>query len=128
MPEFANIYFDFSKYFLRKKSENILENIFNYLNDNPSATIRLDGHTDWIGTEKYNDKLSEDRTLKAYKFLIDKGISPNRLVNEWFGETKPAVANVNNNGTDNPENRQLNRRVEIKVEIQKWLHYIFNYK
>ena len=117
MPEFANIYFDFDKYFLRAKSKNILDNLYSYLNDNPSATIRLDGHTDWKGTEPYNEKLSKSRTLKAYKFLIDKGISPDRLVNEWFGESKPAVANANIDGTDNPENRQLNRRVEIKVEI-----------
>ena len=117
LPEFANIYFDFDKYFLRKKSENILDNIFTYLNDNPTSTIRLDGHTDWIGTEKYNEKLSENRTLKAHKFLIDKGIAPERILNEWFGETTPVIANTNTDGSDNPENRQLNRRVEIKIEI-----------
>jgi len=117
MPEFANIYFDFDKYFLRDKSQNILDNLYSYLNDHPSATIRLDGHTDWFGTEPYNVTLSENRSLKAYKYLIDKGIAPNRLVNEWFGETKPAVNNANPDGSDNAENRQLNRRVEIKVEI-----------
>lgn len=117
MPEFVNIYFDFDKYFLRNKGKSILDNLYDYLNDNQTATIRLDGHTDYIGTEKYNDKLSEERTLKAYKYLIDKGIAPERLVNEWFGETKPSVANTNADGSDNKENRQLNRRVEIKVEI-----------
>lgn len=117
MPEFANIYFDFDKYFLRNKGKSILDNLYDYLNENQTATVRLDGHTDYIGTEKYNDKLSEERSLKAYKYLIDKGISPERLVNEWFGETRPSVANINADGSDNKENRQLNRRVEIKVEI-----------
>lgn len=115
--EFANIYFDFDKYFLRTKSKNILDNLYDYLESHPSATVRLDGHTDWFGTEPYNVTLSENRTLKAYKYLIDKGIAPDRLINEWFGETKPAVANANPDGSDNAENRQLNRRVEIKVQI-----------
>lgn len=115
--EFANIYFDFDKYFLREKSKNILDNLYDYLAAHPSATVRLDGHTDWFGTEPYNVTLSENRTLKAYKYLIDKGIAPDRLINEWFGETKPAVANANPDGSDNEDNRQLNRRVEIKVQI-----------
>ena len=116
-PEFANLYFDFDKYFLRNKSENILENLYQYLKDHPNATVRLDGHADWIGTEEYNNTLSQVRTLVAYKYLIDKGISPDRLDNAWFGESKPAVSNTNPDGSDNPENRQLNRRVEIKLEI-----------
>lgn len=115
--DFESIYFDFDKYFLRKKSTNILENIYNYLNDHPNATLRLDGHTDWIGTEEYNTTLSQVRTLVAYKYLIEKGIAPNRLDNAWFGESKPAVSNTNADGSDNARNRQLNRRVEIKLDI-----------
>lgn len=115
--EFANIYFDFDKYFLRTKSENILDNLYAYLVAHPSAEVRLDGHTDWFGTDAYNETLSENRTLSAYKYLVDKGIDPNRLHNAWWGESKPAVDNANADGSDNPENRQLNRRVEIKVDI-----------
>ena len=115
--DFENIYFDFDKYFLRAKSKNILENIYNYLNDHPNATLRLDGHTDWIGTEEYNTTLSQVRTLVAYKYLIEKGIAPDRLDNAWFGESKPAVPNANPDGSDNAANRQLNRRVEIKIDI-----------
>ena len=115
--EFANIYFDFDKFFLRTKSKNILDNLYDYLSANPNATVRLDGHTDWFGTDPYNLDLSENRTLKAYKYLIVKGISPERLINEWFGESKPAVANTNPDGSDNTVNRQLNRRVEIKLQI-----------
>ncbi|MFK8044876.1 MAG: OmpA family protein [Crocinitomicaceae bacterium] len=109
--EFENLYFDFDKYFLRSKSKNVLENIYEYLRDHPNATLRLDGHTDWIGTEEYNTTLSQVRTLVAYKYLIEKGIAPNRLDNAWFGETKPAVPNTS------AANRQLNRRVEIKLDI-----------
>ena len=115
--EFTNLYFDFDKYFLRDKSKNILENLYSYLNDHPNATVRLDGHTDWIGTEEYNNTLSQVRTLIAYKYLIDKGIDPNRLENAWFGESRPAISNATASGKDSPANRQLNRRVEIKLEI-----------
>jgi outer membrane protein OmpA-like peptidoglycan-associated protein len=117
MPEFANIYFDFDKYFLRNKSKDILTSLYDYMADHPNVTVRLDGHTDWFGTDEYNMVLSENRALSAYKYLIDKGISQDRIVNRWFGESMPAVPNANPDGSDNPENRQLNRRVEIKVDI-----------
>lgn len=115
--EFANILFDFDKFFLREKSKNVLDDVYNFMKANPSITIRLDGHTDWFGSEPYNVKLSERRALAAHKYLIDKGIAPNRIKNQWFGETKPAYDNMNMDGSDSPDNRQLNRRVEIKIEI-----------
>jgi len=87
--DFANIYFDFDKYFLRQKSVNILDNLYNYLASHPSATVRLDGHTDWFGTEPYNVKLSENRALKAYKYLIDKGISADRILVKGMADHKP---------------------------------------
>ncbi|MEX1000947.1 MAG: OmpA family protein [Crocinitomicaceae bacterium] len=114
---FANILFDFDKYFLRTKSKDVLESVYNFLKDNPTVTLRLEGHTDWFGTEPYNVTLSKNRSLSAHKYLINKGISPNRIENAWFGEVNPVVNNTNPDGSDNPDNRQLNRRVEIKVEI-----------
>lgn len=117
LQEFANILFDFDKFFLRQKSEDILETLYLFMRDNPSVNVRLDGHTDWIGTDEYNEVLSKQRALSAHKYLIDKGIAPNRIENAWFGEKNPDVSNTNPDGTDNTENRQLNRRVEIKVEI-----------
>ena len=115
--EFANILFDFDKFFLREKSKNVLDDVYNFMKANPTITLRLDGHTDWFGSEPYNQKLSERRALSAHKYLIDKGISPNRIKNQWFGETRPAYDNMAPDGSDSPDNRQLNRRVEIKIEI-----------
>jgi outer membrane protein OmpA-like peptidoglycan-associated protein len=117
MQEFANILFDFDKFFLRQKSQDILESLYQFMKENPSVEVKLDGHTDWLGTDEYNEALSKKRALSAHKYLIDKGIAPNRIENLWFGESRPAVANTNPDGTDNEANRQLNRRVEIKVEI-----------
>jgi outer membrane protein OmpA-like peptidoglycan-associated protein/tetratricopeptide (TPR) repeat protein len=115
--EFANILFDFDKFFLRDKSKNVLDDVYNFLKANPTVTLRLDGHTDWFGSDAYNMKLSERRALSAHKYLIDKGISPNRIKNAWFGESRPAFDNMAPDGADSPDNRQLNRRVEIKIEI-----------
>lgn len=117
LQEFANILFDFDKYFLREKSKNVLESIYKFMNDNPTVTIRLEGHTDWFGSEPYNVGLSKDRSLSAHKYLINKGINPNRIQNAWFGETKFTAENALPDGSDNPDGRQLNRRVEIKVEV-----------
>ncbi len=117
MQEFANILFDFDKFFLRQKSEDILQSLYLFMKDNPSVQVKLDGHTDWIGTDEYNEVLSEKRALKAHKYLIDAGIDPDRIDNVWFGESRPSVSNTNADGSDNAENRQLNRRVEIKVAI-----------
>jgi outer membrane protein OmpA-like peptidoglycan-associated protein len=87
------------------------------MKSNPTVTIRLEGHTDWFGSEPYNVGLSKDRSLSAQKYLINKGINPNRVQNAWFGELKPTSPNANPDGSDSPDGRQLNRRVEIKVEI-----------
>ena len=114
---FADLLFDFDKHFLRDKSENILDNLYNFMNENKEVTIRFEGHTDWFGSEAYNEKLSKRRALAAHKYLIDKGIAANRITNAWFGETVEKVPNAYPDGADNPENRQLNRRVEIKIEV-----------
>ncbi len=114
---FENIYFDFDKYFLRDKSVDILDKIYNYMASNPTITIRMDGHCDWMGTDAYNSVLSENRANSAYKYLVKKGIDPSRIDRKWFGESTPAAPNANPDGTDNPEGRQLNRRVEFKITM-----------
>lgn len=115
--DFENIYFDFDKYFLRDTSKMILDKIYAFMSDHQDAVIRMDGHTDWFGTDQYNEVLSENRANSAFEYLTQKGIEEDRLIRKWFGETEPAAPNANKDGSDNPENRQLNRRVEFKVSI-----------
>ena len=117
MQEFANLLFDFDKFFLRQKSEDVLESLYLFMKENPSVQVKLDGHTDWIGTDEYNKALSKKRAMSAHKYLVDHGIDPSRIHNAWFGESQPIAENANADGSDNAANRQLNRRVEIKVEI-----------
>lgn len=114
---FENIYFDFDRYFLRPKSKQILDNIVAFMKENPTAEIRMDGHCDWFGPDNYNDVLSKNRSVSAYDYLISKGISEDRLGKKWFGESQPAAPNENPDGTDNPDGRQLNRRVEFKITM-----------
>lgn len=117
IPQFENILFDFDKFFLRQKSKDILERIYEFMAANPEVSIHMDGHTDWKGTEPYNVKLSEKRSNSAYNYLIEKGIDPKRMDQAWHGEVKPTVPNANPDGSDNPDNRQLNRRCEFQINI-----------
>lgn len=112
---FENIYFDFDKFFLRDKSKDVLEKIYNYLASNPNIKVQMDGHTDWIGSDEYNMALSKNRANSSYNYLVTRGISPNRIERKWFGESKPTAPNAKQDGGDNPDGRQLNRRVEFKL-------------
>jgi outer membrane protein OmpA-like peptidoglycan-associated protein len=112
---FEPIYFDFDKFILRLESKDILEKIGAYLLNNPSASIEISGHTDWYGGDDYNMQLSQRRAKSAYDYLSNKGIAKGQMTMKWYGESRPAVANANADGTDNPENRQLNRRCEFRI-------------
>lgn len=125
--EFANILFDFDKSFLRDTSKAILNRLSAYLKQNPQVHIKLDGHTDWFGTDEYNVGLSKRRSEKAFGYLIKDGIDESRLVSKWFGEANPTVNNENADGSDNPENRQLNRRVEIHVNAPELGMVVLSY-
>jgi OOP family OmpA-OmpF porin len=113
---FRNILFDFDKSFLRQESISELNKINKYMASRVNTELRIDGHADWIGTTEYNLKLSERRAKTAYDFLIDKGVSNSRLSYQFFGEAIPIAPNANEDGSDNPEGRQLNRRCEFKID------------
>ena len=93
---------------------------------NPSITIQMDGHTDWFGTDQYNQGLSKRRSIAAKNYLVSKGIAESRITIKWFGESMPAVPNANPDGSDNADNRQLNRRVMFKVSTGN-MAYMYSY-
>jgi outer membrane protein OmpA-like peptidoglycan-associated protein/tetratricopeptide (TPR) repeat protein len=117
LAKFENIYFDFDKYFLRNKSKEILEKISAYLIDHPDANIEIAGHCDWMGSDEYNIVLSENRTISAFNYLLNKGVGTNRMKKLWYGESRPAAQNSKPDGSDDPEGRQLNRRDEFKINV-----------
>ena len=122
---FEPIYFDFDKFFLRLKSEEVL--ILAYMQDNPEASIEIMGHTDWFGSDDYNMKLSKRRSKSAFDFLVKKGIADSRLTMKWYGESQPAVPNALADGSDSEDNRQLNRRCEFKIVNGLTAYSIFLY-
>ncbi len=110
-----NIFFDFDKATLRPASNVELEKVLKLLNDHPNISIEISGHTDSKGDDAYNLKLSDERAHAVVKYLTDKGIKAERMTAKGYGESQPAAANENKDGSDNPEGRQLNRRVELKI-------------
>ena len=72
--------------------------------------MRVDGYTDSVGTDKYNQGLSERRANAVMSHLVDRGVSASRLTATGYGESNPVASN------DTAEGRALNRRVELKTE------------
>ena len=80
-----------------------------FLKENPTITVSIQGHTDDVGDDGKNLKLSQDRADGVKEFLVSQGIAKTRLKSEGLGETKPKVAN------DSEENRAQNRRTEFVI-------------
>lgn len=110
-----NIYFDFDKHNIRVDAAKELDKLVQLLSDNPEIKIELSSHTDSIGSLDYNLELSQRRAESSVNYLIQHGISPDRLVAKGYGENKPIARNTNPDGTDNPAGRDKNRRTEFKI-------------
>ena len=86
-----------------------------FLNEYPNIEIEMSAHTDSKGSDEYNMTLSDNRAKSVREYILSKGIAAKRITSQGYGETKPVAPNANDDGTDNPEGRQLNRRVEFKI-------------
>jgi OmpA family protein/zinc ribbon protein len=106
--EIYGIYFDFNSAKLRPESAPVLKEISDALKNNPNWKIMIDGHTDNVGGNDYNLRLSERRSEAVKQALISEyGISADRMTPEGFGASRPKATN------DTIEGRALNRRVEL---------------
>jgi outer membrane protein OmpA-like peptidoglycan-associated protein len=76
----------------------------------PTIRLNVEGHTDNVGSDDYNQRLSESRIASVRRYLTERGISTDRLTTKAFGESRPV------NSNDTPEGRQKNRRVEMTGE------------
>ena len=110
-----NIYFDYDKSFLRRESFPELNKLYNYLVSHPELTIEIGGHSDSKGNDTYNQTLSQDRAVSVMSHLTAKGINGKRLRAVGYGPSDPIAPNTKADGSDNPDGRQKNRRIEIKV-------------
>lgn len=110
-----NVFFDFDKWDLRPESFVELDRVVKLLQENPAIEIEMSAHTDSRGSDDYNMKLSDNRARSVMEYIVSKGIPSNRITSHGYGETVPVAPNANSDGSDNPEGRQLNRRVEFKI-------------
>lgn len=107
---FANLEFASGKDIIKKTSYPSLNDLAKLLKQHSGEwTLKLSGHTDNQGTPEKNMVLSEKRAKAVKKFLVAKGVKPDRVITEWFGQTKPIDSNATEAG------RQRNRRVEMKI-------------
>lgn len=110
-----NIYYDLDKWNIKPEAAKELDKLVQLLIDNPEIKIELSSHTDSIASVEYNMTLSQRRAESAVNYLVEHGISADRLVAKGYGELRPIARNTNPDGTDNPEGRDRNRRTEFKI-------------
>lgn len=104
-----NIFYDYDKATLRPESKAELERLFGFMTDNPKLKVELGAHTDSDGSDTYNQDLSERRAQSVVDYLVERGIDRNKMIAKGYGEKEPVVPN------DSPENKQKNRRTELKI-------------
>jgi OmpA-OmpF porin, OOP family len=104
-----DVLFDFDKSNVKPEAGAILDRLVAFMNENKDKKVSLAGHTDSVGTEAYNLRLSERRVNSVKDYVVKKGVDTSRISGQGFGESKPIADNKT------AEGRSKNRRVEIKV-------------
>jgi OOP family OmpA-OmpF porin len=102
--------FAFDKSDIDAASAVVLDAAAEQLQECPNVAVRVEGHTDWIGTDAYNQGLSERRAEAVRSHLVSRGVSASRLTAVGYGESQPIASN------ETDEGRALNRRVELKAQ------------
>jgi outer membrane protein OmpA-like peptidoglycan-associated protein len=106
---FDHLEFETGKSVIRTSSLKSLDELANVMKSRSEFKLSLAGHTDDVGKPESNMTLSKNRTLAVKNYLVKKGIQPDRIKTEWFGQTRPIAPNTT------PEGRQKNRRVEMNI-------------
>ena len=105
----SDVLFDFGKYTLKPDAREKLAKVSGILLAYPGLSLRLEGHTDAVGSDAYNLKLSQDRADNVRAYLVQQGVSPAAVIAVGMGKADPVAPN------DNAAGRQQNRRVELVV-------------
>ena len=109
-----SVLFDFGSSDLRSEASTTLTNLATVLKDSKAPKVQVQGHTDSVSDDAFNQKLSEQRAQAVSSALKSDGVAAD-LEAVGYGETKPVAPNENPDGSDNPAGRRLNRRVEVFV-------------
>lgn len=114
--EFAlNLHFQYDKAEIIEADQSALDSLVTILRTNPKMKMDFTTHTDNIGSDDYNWKLSYRRAAYINQYIVTKGISQKRVKGKGMGETKHIAPNTKPDGSDDPEGRQTNRRTDIKL-------------
>ena len=109
-----SVLFDFGSSELRGQASTTLTNLAAVIKDSKAPKVQVQGHTDSVSDDAFNQKLSEQRAQAVSSALKSDGVAAD-LEAVGYGETKPVAPNENPDGSDNPAGRRLNRRVEVFV-------------
>lgn len=110
----ADVLFDFDKAEILPKAQQTLAQAAQIIRERAKGTVRIEGYTDAKGSDSYNQKLSERRALSVKAWFADKEhLRDVQFATQGFGARNPVAPNQKPDGSDNPEGRQKNRRVEI---------------
>jgi outer membrane protein OmpA-like peptidoglycan-associated protein len=115
------IFFSFDSYQLSDMAKKKLKVIKQLFEEFPDLSLEVRGHTDAMGPVAYNQYLSEMRAKAVIDYLIDLGVDETKLKYKGYSENEPVAINTYDNGLDAKEGRQLNRRVEFKINIESQL-------
>jgi outer membrane protein OmpA-like peptidoglycan-associated protein len=111
-----NVYYETNKSELTQRSKEVIDStIVILMNKARDIVIEIGAHSDSTGSYEYNKKLSQERADNVVKYLITKGINPDRLVAKGYGPDKPVAPNFNADGTPNEKGQEQNRRSEFRV-------------
>jgi outer membrane protein OmpA-like peptidoglycan-associated protein len=112
----ADVLFDFDKHDLRPEAVPSLEKVAEVLRSRAGSPVTIEGHSDGKGSDAYNQPLSEKRAQAVREWLVKNGgASAAKITTRGWGKSKPIVPNTRPDGSDDPEGRKKNRRVEITV-------------
>ena len=109
MRDLSNTLFEFDKFNLGEKARGYLDEVVEWLVQNPKVNVEIGGHTDSYGSQEYNQKLSENRAKAVYNYFVEHGVNKDRLSYKGYGKMEPIADNKTDAG------RQQNRRVELKI-------------
>jgi outer membrane protein OmpA-like peptidoglycan-associated protein len=112
----ADVLFDFDSAQIQAKARPALTRIAQFIHGNAKGQVRILGFTDGKGSAAYNQRLSERRAKSVERWFVDKdGLQHVDFATQGFGARNPVAPNTKPDGSDNPEGRKKNRRVEIVV-------------
>ena len=110
----GDVFFDFDKATLRADAAATLDKLADLI-QRVGRPVQVSGHTDSKGDAAYNKKLSQERAAAVKAALVKRGISAGTIQSAGYGKDKPKAANTNQDGSDNPKGREINRRVEVLI-------------